>query len=452
MKSTEILGKSSEEWLAAFPELRKVMAEEECFWWNPEYRSFHDWQEDVSLARADVAEAEARLRRFAPLLERLFPELKSSRGIIESPLREISRMAFRGEAFFGKKPEGRLFLKMDGALPVSGSIKARGGIYEVLKHAEDLAVREEILSPKDNYALLAQPEARSFFEKYSLAVGSTGNLGLSIGIMGTALGFRVFVHMSADAKQWKKDLLRARGAEVIEYASDYSKAVEEGRRQAQGDPRMHFVDDESSRDLFLGYATAGGRLAEQLRERHIPVDSEHPLFVYLPCGVGGAPGGISLGLKLLFGDGVHCFFAEPTQAPCALLGLLTGLHSRVRVEDFGLHNRTDADGLAVGRMSELVGSLVGSLVSGGLTVRDATLYRLLALLEETEGVFLEPSALAGLPGPYLMESAPEWEGYRRRHLPEGALEKGTHVVWATGGSMVPEKSMREYLEKGRSLL
>jgi D-serine dehydratase len=420
----------------------------------------------VGITRREVEDAAARLERFAPLVAKLFPETADAGGIIESPLTPLSDKMSRElyqTATTGSKPDGgwhtecgqRFLLKQDNELPVAGSIKARGGLYEVLKHAEGLTLEAGLIGRTDgenDYASLDAPAARELFSRHTIAVGSTGNLGLSVGIMGTALGFKVMVHMSSDAKTWKKELLRSRGAEVVEHGCDYSGAVEVGRKTCKEDPRCHFVDDENSRDLFLGYAVAGLRLKEQLESLEIPVDEEHPLFVYLPCGVGGGPGGITLGLKLQFGLNAHCFFAEPAHAPCMLLGLLTGKHDQVSIYDYGLDGRTIADGLAVGRPSRLVGKTVGNLISGVFTVDDDELLHWMRTAAETEKIFLEPSAAAGFPGPgWVLGSREGWR-YLEQHGISDLLSDGdegrvaTHIIWATGGGLMPEAERRLSLE------
>ncbi|OSM14247.1 D-serine ammonia-lyase [Bacillus toyonensis] len=441
MKEIEVLK-------AEYPLVNKLIATEEVFWINPNIEKYETAITASPLNEEDVKDAEERLKRFAPYIAKVFPETKETNGIIESPLVKIPAMKQSLEKKYGQPILGELLLKCDSHLPISGSIKARGGIYEVLKHAEKLALQHGMLTEEDNYSILDSDTCREFFAKYSIAVGSTGNLGLSIGIMSAKLGFNVTVHMSADAKEWKKDLLRSKGVNVIEYEADYSKAVEEGREQADADPSCYFVDDENSHDLFLGYAVAASRLQKQLEELEIIVDEEHPLFVYLPCGVGGGPGGVAFGLKLLYKDNVHCFFAEPTHSPCMLLGLMTGLHDKIAVQDIGIDNITDADGLAVGRPSGFVGKTMEPFLSGNYTVSDEELYRLLKELADTENINLEPSALAGMVGP--VNVCKEDEYLQKQQLTE-TVKKGTHIVWGTGGSMVPEDVMNGYYKKGLEL-
>lgn len=43
----------------------------------------------------------------------------------------------------------------------------------------------------------------------------------------------------------EKDMLRSKGVTVIEYADDYGKAVEEGRKNSDTDPMSYFIDDEN---------------------------------------------------------------------------------------------------------------------------------------------------------------------------------------------------------------
>ena len=106
--------------------VRAMMDRQEVYYQNPQCRALWDAQPILPVGMGDIQDAEARLRRFGPLMARLFPETAAQKGILESPLTEIPNMAqwFRRR---GGNFSGRLLLKRDDMLPVAGSVKARGG-------------------------------------------------------------------------------------------------------------------------------------------------------------------------------------------------------------------------------------------------------------------------------------------------------------------------------------
>jgi D-serine dehydratase len=429
-----------------YPIIKVLQSRNEILWSNPKHTPHSEMNKDMTDLKKEIMEASERLQRFAPYIKKAFPETFKEDGNIESPLVQITDFKSELEVRYQVQIEGELLLKCDNLLPISGSIKARGGIYEVLKHAEDLAIQHKLLNLKDDYSILSEQMYKKLFSQYSIAVGSTGNLGLSIGIIGSKLGFNVTVHMSQDAKQWKKDLLRSLGVSVIEYDSDYSKAVEEGRKLAAKNPLCYFIDDESSKNLFIGYAVAAYRIEKQLENLGVTVNENYPLFVYLPCGVGGGPGGITYGLKSIFGNNVHCFFVEPTESPCVLLGMATGLKDQISVQDIGMSNQTAADGLAVGKASSYVIDNIEELLSGVFTVKDETLFTLLKDIWRVENIFLEPSAVAGAIGPIHLLKTDGGKEYIQKFQLNEKMNKVTHIIWSTGGNMVPLDVREKYLK------
>lgn len=428
---------------------RSVAQRKPFLWLNDGWRPIDEVRIGSVLSLADVYDAERRLKQFAGLLATLFPELKTSGGIIESPLYSAQALqrAMMNERY---QATGRWLIKGDHALPVAGSIKARGGIYEVLVHAEHLALRDGVMNSQDDRLVLLSPEARQLFARQEVVVGSTGNLGLSIGVMAAALGFRATVHMSTDAKQWKKSRLRARGVEVVEHDGDFGAAVSAGRQQAGENPNAYFVDDENSSRLFLGYSVAAVRLRQQLIAQGVEIGARNPLFVYIPCGVGGAPGGITFGLRHLLGDHVHCFFAEPAASPCMLIRLAAAYDSPLSVRDVGLDNRTEADGLAVAQASEFVACMMRSLVSGVFTVSESDFFEDLYVLEQSAGLRVEPSATASFRGPRWVLESEAGRHYLANHGLLDKIDNATHLLWSTGGAFVPDEEYRQFHERGRS--
>lgn len=419
----------------------RLKKQEELVWINPHRESKSDLKK---IYKDSIDEAEELLERFAPFIYLCFPETKEMEGIIESPLTLIPNMKKLLNDKYKSKIEGKLYLKEDNKLAIAGSVKARGGIYEVLKYTEELLIEKDLLKKSDDYSKLRSQEYQSILSEYTIQVGSTGNLGLSIGIASKAIGYKVIIHMSEDAKKWKKDLLKEAGVKVVEYKSDYSEAVKKGRKESENNPKSYFIDDENSIDLFLGYGVAARRLERQLEEEKIRVDKDNPLFVYIPCGVGGAPGGITYGLRELFESNVHCFFIEPTKTPCMLLGMATGKHNEISVRDIGLSQVTHADGLAVARPSGFIGKVMDPILSGIFTVEDFRLYDYMRDLLESENIFLEPSASASFEGVRKLNYYKETKRYINDNNLKDKMKNSTHIVWATGGSLVPEAIREEY--------
>src|SRR3989344_5247109 len=321
-----------------------------------------------SISLDDTQAAADRLARFAGLLAQVFPELAATGGVVESPLLPAAALQ---PALGLAEGQGRLFIKADHSLPVAGSIKARGGMHEVLEFAERLALEHGLVQPGGDYRALATPAAREVLGRYQVAVGSTGNLGMSIGVVASALGFQATVHMSADAKEWKKDRLRQRGVQVVE-------------------PHVFF------------------------------------------------------------------FFAEPVQSPCFMVQMLAdttpGMDDHPSVYDWGLTNRTEADGLAVPRASLLAAELMQPLLSGVFTVADDTLFAQLVLVLDALGERIEPSAAAGFSGPAMLTGTTAGQAWLRSTGIDAVLHNATHLVWTTGGLLVPDAQYQGFVQRGRAVL
>lgn len=424
---------------------KDISEQKEIIWINKNKIDYSEYEKNLTVSDEAIKGAENRLERFASFIRKVFPETENNKGIIESPLEPIFNMQKKLEEKYSVNIAGKLFLKMDSHLPIAGSIKARGGVYEVLKYAETLAIENGFLSVEDDYSIIADEKFKNFYSKYKIQVGSTGNLGLSIGIISATLGFEVIVHMSADAKKWKKDMLRSKGVTVVEYEDDYGKAVEEGRKLSDSDSTSYFIDDENSIDLFLGYAVAASRLKKQLDERGIIINEKNPLILHLPCGVGGAPGGVAYGAKRIFKENVHCFFVEPTLSPCMVLGMASGLHENINVYDVGIKGVTHADGLAVATPSGFIGKTMDPMLSGIFTLNDAKLYDYLRVLKSSENKIIEPSSCSAFEGAIKLLEYDASKEYVEKYIGSNIVN-AYQVAWATGGVMVPEDEMNKFLE------
>ena len=78
---------------------------------------------------------------------------------------------------------------------------------------------------------------------------------------------------------------------------------------------------------------------------------------------------------------------------------------------------------------------------------DDKLFMYLQQMAELESEKLEPSALAGMEGPVRAKKS----GWLESRLTENQQKGAVHLVWSTGGSLVPEEEMKAMIRRGEQL-
>ena len=380
-------------------------------------------REEKSYSIKDIKKTYERFIKYSSLIQKKYPKI--DKGIIKSDLVKTKKI---NDKYFNKID---LYLKLDNNLPVVGSVKARGSLNAIIDIVEKISQKENWI--EEDFPLnLSRYIEENKFSKYKIIVGSTGNLALSVGLFSQIFGIKTIVYMSNDAKEWKKEILRKANAEIVQINGTYSEAVKLGREKAKNSENTFFIDDENSEELFLGYAASIFKLNKQIERENINPTNEDPLYIFIPCGVGGAPGGISYALNLVFGNKIKIFFVEPVNAPCMALALIENKENPRAVSEIGLNKRTEADGLAVYKASEFIFNLVKNYINGTITVNDSDMLEFVYNMKILEDQRIEVSAAAGLAGLQKIQK----EGTK--------INKA--LVWLTGGSLIPDKEYEKILE------
>src|SRR5688572_13581053 len=189
------------------------------------------------------------------------------------------------------------------------SIRARavlslvGNTPVVPLHFEDEGVtiyaKSEFLNPsgsiKDRFAkaVLIDAEQRGLLEQDSIILEcSSGNTGIAMSMIGTAMGYRVTILMSSGASEERRLLIRQLGAKLILFESEgrYQTGIEMSRDMASRDARYFLPRQfENPINVVDHDVFTGGEIVEQIKT---PIDAFVTGF-----GTGGTLGGCGKAIK-----------------------------------------------------------------------------------------------------------------------------------------------------------
>ncbi len=212
-----------------------------------------------------------------------------------------------------------------------------------------------------------------------VVAASAGNHAQGVALAASLCSTPCTVFMPEGASLPKVEATRGYGAEVVFHGASLDEAID-GAHQLVAERGAHFVPPFDDRAVMAGQGTIGLELDEQT-----PLDATFVVAI----GGGGLAGGMAAALRARR-PGCRIIGVEAEGAGSMIAALNAGTPVQLASVD------TMADGIRVGRVSELTLAHADAFLDDIVTVSEDSIARALLLLLERAKAVVEPAGAAAL--------------------------------------------------------
>ncbi len=343
-------------------ELRDLLEQREIFWVNPD---IEDRMEPL-IDQWAVDQAVERIRKAIPYMEAIFSDGDAKAEDVESPLVESHMIPEKLARRLGYGMEGKIYLKCDNLLPVTGSSLDRVWLFEILRFAEDVAEDSGMYVGED-YRVFEEKRYTDLFSQYSVVIGSDDRLGRAAATFAERLGFKVTLLVEDEAYE-EAVRTESRNLRVKKWGTDHGRTKEKILKEKDSDPFVLYLWESDPKAISLVIIANMRMIVDQMKEEDITVDGRHPLFLILPRGGSIDPGPLAYYVREVFGKNVHCFVGECTEKPDMAYGLISGLSQEQDLRHFSEAAGQDFPDAGLIKSTEDVKQMSKSSLDGVFTV------------------------------------------------------------------------------------
>ena len=244
----------------------------------------------------------------------------------------------------------------------------------------DVIIKIETLNPIKSFKARGSEVLASRASRDTpIICASAGNFGQAMAYSCTKRQIPVTVYASKYANQYKVDMMRAFGANVIQEGNDFDAAKEIARKKAHySDAR--FVEDSADIETLIGSGTIGLELSE------LPSQLD---YLLIPLGNGALFSGIARVMKDR-SPATQLIAVQSVGAPA----MIESMRKRQLIAHD--HVNTIADGIAVRLPVQQSLIDLDGLVDDTLLVSEQEIISSIRLIHDQVGIIPEPSAVVGV--------------------------------------------------------